>query len=189
MPKILSSVTAAILIAGIIPNSGFGASDPQTQPAVWTPKETQLVSMAFTTHYSCDGFRDKVQAILLDLGARKEDLKVREAGCSAPEGRPSPAARVSIKMSVLTPATDAANASVVPAHWKTVELRGNGSRYLDPGDCELVDQVRQQVLALFTTRNVDATITCTPHQLSPTGPVLKVDVLSAAPEKNALADR
>ncbi len=189
MRKLLKAITAAIAIAGVVPNSGFGATDPQTQPAVWTPKETQFVSMGFTTLYSCDGLRDKVQAILLDLGARKDDLKVREYGCSAPEGRPSRVAGVSIKMSVLTPATDAQSPSVVPAYWKTVELRGNGSRYLDPGDCELVDQVRQQVLPLFTTRNVEADIHCTPHQLSPTGPVLKVEVLSPAPEKKAVAER
>jgi hypothetical protein len=187
MRKILQVVTGTIVLAGAIPTLGFAAADPQPQSAVWISKETQLVSMAFTTHYSCDGFRDKVHAILLDLGARKEDLKVRESGCSAPDGRPSPMARVAITMSVLAPTGNAAADSAIPAQWKTVELRGNSSRYLDPGDCELVDQVRQQLLPLFTTRNLDANISCTPHQLSPTGPVLKVDVLSPTPEKDALA--
>jgi hypothetical protein len=38
--------------------------------------------------------------------------------------------------------------------------------------------VKQQVLPLFTTRNVDLKSTCIPHQLTPGGTQLTADVLA-----------
>src|SRR5579872_2911166 len=65
------------------------AEENSTQPAQWTQKEFQFVYQGFTTHYSCDGLRDKVQSILMELGARK-DSKVYELGCTSNLGRPDP---------------------------------------------------------------------------------------------------
>src|SRR5690242_12321576 len=54
-------------------NAPTAAGEPQS--AVWTEKELTFVYQGFTTRYSCDGLRDKVRGVLLDLGAQKKGLK------------------------------------------------------------------------------------------------------------------
>ncbi len=153
------------------------AGEPQS--AVWTEKELTFVYQGFTTRYSCDGLRDKVRGVLLDLGARKKGLKVSELGCASPAGRPDPFPGVRVKMSVLQPAS-ASNASQasVPAHWKPVDLKLRDSFAIDSGECELVEQIRDKILPLFATRNVELKTTCVPHQASPGRPSLKLEVLA-----------
>src|SRR5581483_3919540 len=151
-----------------------------TQPAVWTQKEVQFTYMGFTTHYTCDGLRDTVRDMLLQLGARKDDLKVYEQPCSRPD-RPDPFPGVKIKMSVLEPApamtersarksqagagTPGSDAPVVEAHWKPIKLPYRTTALEAAGQCELLEQFKQKVLPLFTTRNVDLHASCVPHQL------------------------
>jgi hypothetical protein len=75
---------------------------PEGVPAVWKTQELRFDYIGFTSKYSCDGLRDKVESVLLLLGARR-DLEVRPFGCSrmgAPESLPS----LQIKVSTLIPA-------------------------------------------------------------------------------------
>jgi hypothetical protein len=149
------------------------------QSAVWTQKEFQFTYQGFTTKYSCDGLRDKVRQILLQFGARKEDLKVYGYGCSS-SGRPDIFPGVSVKMSVLVPAGSAATtqgAPALPSHWQAVRLKLDNSSLAEAGECELIEQVKHKVLPLFTSRNVDLQDFCVPHQLSPGGTRLVADVL------------
>ena len=159
------------------------AAEP-VQPAVWTPKQLRFVYSGFTTKYSCDGLRDKMRQVLLKLGAREDDLVVAEAGC--PDlGRPTTFPTVDIKMNVLKPAPPpppGANAPpAVPAQWQLVDL----TQYRDPlnaaGDCELIEQLKERVVPLFTTRKIEYRSNCVPNQLA-LGTVLKVEVLM--PKKN-----
>jgi hypothetical protein len=158
----------------------LAAASPPTW-AVWTPKELRFVYMGFTSHYSCDGLRDKMRAILLQLGARP-DFDIRAVPCSGDFGRPSEFPGVTVKMNVLTPWDSArANAAVtpVPAHWKLVELSTDRDPLREAGDCELIEQVKPRVLPLFSTRNIDYHSTCIPNQLSVGGTQLKAEVLIA----------
>ena len=150
-----------------------------TQPAVWTQKEVQFTYMGFTTHYTCDGLRDTVRDMLLQLGARKDDLKVYEEPCSRPD-RPDPFPGVRIKMSVLQPAAAApgsSDAPIVEAYWKPIKLPYRTTALDAAGQCELLEQFKQKVLPLFTTRNVDLHAACVPHQLEPIGTSLQAEVL------------
>ncbi len=152
----------------------------EPQSAVWTEKELTFVYQGFTTKYSCDGLRDKVRGVLLDLGAQKKGLKVTQLGCTSPTGRPDPFPGVRVKMSVLQPATEAAaNQTIVPAHWKPIDLKLRDSFAIDSGECELVEQIRHKILPMFATRNVELKTTCVPHQASPGRPILKLEVLAA----------
>jgi hypothetical protein len=158
-----------------------GAAAVESQPGVWTEEELTFVYMGFTTRYSCDGLRDKVRGVLLDLGAQKKDLKVQELGCSSPTGRPDPFPGVRVKMRVLQPASGPAAAydpAPVPAHWKPVDLKLRDSFTTDSGECELVEQIRHNIVPLFAARNVDLKTTCIPHQASATRPSLKLEVLA-----------
>ena len=149
--------------------------------AVWTPKELRFVYMGFTSHYSCDGLRDKMRAILLQLGARP-DLDIRAVPCSGNFGRPTEFPGVTAKMNVLKPwDAGSANAAAtpVPAHWKLVEISTDRDPLREAGDCELIEQVKSRVLPLFTTRHIEYHSTCIPNQLTVGGTVLKAEVLIA----------
>jgi hypothetical protein len=162
---------------------GLGACVPvlaadATEPAVWTQKEVQFTYMGFTTHFTCDGLRDAVREMLLQLGARKDDLKVYEQPCTRPD-RPDPFPGVNIKMSVLqpAPATPDSGAPVVEAYWKPIKLPYRATTLDAAGQCELLEQFKHTVLPLFTTRNVDLKASCVPHQLEPLGTSLQAEVL------------
>ncbi len=149
--------------------------------AVWTPKELRFVYMGFTSHYSCDGLRDKMRSILLQLGARP-DLTVREVPCSGLAGRPTEFPGVTVHMNVLAPwdpAKAPPNATPVPAHWKDVEISTDRDPLREAGDCELIEQVKSRVLPLFYARHVDYHSSCIPNQLQIGGTQLKADVLIA----------
>jgi hypothetical protein len=161
-------------------DDGAQAAPPvDTEFAVWTPKEIQFTYMGFTTHYTCDGLRDTIKEMLLQLGARKDDLKVTEQPCSGDPGRPDPFPGVKIKMSVLqpAPATLSSDTPVVQAHWKSVKLPYRETGINAAGQCELLEQFNRTILPLFTTRNVDVHTSCVPHQLEPLGTKLQAEVL------------
>jgi hypothetical protein len=155
----------------------------EPQLAVWTDKELTFVYQGFTTRYSCDGLRDKVRGVLLDLGAEKKGLKVMELGCSSPSGRPDPFPGVRVKLKVLQPAgsVDPRQTDQIPvaAHWQPLDLKLRDSFSNDSGECELVEQIRHSIVPLFATRNVDLKTSCIPHQASAARPSLKMEVLVA----------
>lgn len=176
-------LASAALVALLVP-AAWAAGTDASEPAVWTLKEFQFIYQGFTSKYSCDGLRDKMREILLQLGARKNDLKISDWGCAGSSGVPDPFPGVAVKMSVLVPAAASATASpaeVVPGHWKPVILKLDRSSLSEAGECELVEQVKQKVLPLFTTRNVALKSECIPHQLTPGGTQLSAEVL--APEQ------
>jgi len=156
------------------------------ESAVWAPKELNFAYQGFTTKYSCDGLQDRMRRVLIKLGARP-DLRVRGYGCTRLAG-PDPFAGVSIKMNVLQPAGKEGGPAV-PVHWQRVDLL-TGLYEHDPvdaaADCELIGQIKQKVLPLFATRNVDYHSTCEAHHLVPGGTRLKAEVLVA--DERAAAD-
>lgn len=190
----LAPVAAACALAFPVQAAQTGAAPAEdAQSAVWAQKELTFIYQGFTTRYSCDGLRDKVWGVLLDLGAEKKGLKVQEWGCSSPFGRPDPFPGVRVKMSVLQPAGASADDKQTPvaAHWKPVDLKLRDSYSIDSGECELVEQIRQKIVPLFATRNVDLKSDCIPHQATATRPTLKLEVLvpDKQNEKVAAADK
>lgn len=178
----LSAAALALLLSFAAPSRSQAPADtaPPTW-AIWTPKELRFTYMGFTAHYSCDGLRDKMRSILLQLGARP-DLTVREVPCSGLAGRPTEFPGVTVHMSVLAPwdaAKANANATPVPAHWKIVQISTDVDPLREAGDCELIEQVKSRVLPLFNARHVDYHSSCIPNQLQIGGTQLKAEVLVA----------
>jgi hypothetical protein len=152
-------------------------SEPAHELAVWVPMQLNLVYPHSTTTYSCDGLAARVKSILLKLGARP-DLDVRGYGCTQLTG-PDPLAGVKIRMNVL----EAAGARPgLAAHWKRVDLLADRSVQEAAADCELIDQVAEKILPLFTVRNVDYNATCQSRNPLPGSTRLKADVLLADPQ-------
>jgi hypothetical protein len=123
--------------------------------------------------------------VLIKLGAR-HDVQVHGYGCTRLVG-PDPFAGVRIKMNVLQPSGPQAGRAV-PAHWKMVDLLTDYDNH-DPvdaaADCELIGEIKQKVLPLFATRNVDYRSTCERRQLVLGGTRLKAEVLVADPSAAA----
>jgi hypothetical protein len=165
------------------------ASPADAVSAVWVDKQKRYTYMGFTSRYSCDGLRDKIRKTLLMFGAAK-DLKVVSLACPNGFGRPTTFPGVSIDMRVLIPAPDTAAAAnapkPVPAHWKLVDLTARRDPLDVAGDCELIEQIKEQILPLFTTRNVQYQSTCIPNQLQIGSTQLKAEFLIAdEPAKSA----
>src|ERR1700674_4707566 len=57
--------------------------------AVWKEQRLSFFYMGRTSRYTCDGLRDKVRAMLLDLGARR-DLRITALGCEDTSARAQP---------------------------------------------------------------------------------------------------
>jgi hypothetical protein len=164
--------TAFVAIAGLAGACAWAA--PPEDSAVWVPKEFTFRYQGFTTQYSCDGLRDKMRKLLLELGARP-DLDVSNYGCTRLSGTdPFPGVRV--RMHVLQPGAAQAGQAVA-AHWDKVDLLARRDPIDATADCELILQIKQQVLPLFATRNVDYSSTCNKRQLVPGGTRLTADVL------------
>jgi hypothetical protein len=185
-------ITVLALTLGV--GTGAALADPgaapsqASQPAKWVSRNVDFTYQGFTSQYSCDGLRSSVVTILRAFGARRKDLQVQITPCAAignSEISFSPGVRGTI--SVLVPATAAEVSSgdprIVQAHWKTVDLMH--SRKLDNehgGQCELLEQSKRGLLPMFTTRNLDFTSNCIPHQTFSGGMTFKVDVLQADPK-------
>jgi hypothetical protein len=60
-----------------------------------------------------------------------------------------------------------------------VDLPPERDPLLKAADCELIQQVRQEVLPLFATRNVEGSTTCEPRLIVPGSTQLKAQVLVA----------
>lgn len=186
--RLASAAAAATLLAAL----PVLAAAEDGVPAVWTPKHIQFVYQGFTTHYSCDGLQDRIRVMLEKLGAR--DLKVQQFACVRPSG-PTLFPGVQVTMQVLVPASsaDAASqakdkspAAPVQAQWKSVDLMPANASYEEQGNCELIEQFKRTFLPLFTTRNVQYTATCVPHQIT-LGTHLSAEVL-VPPAKVASED-
>jgi hypothetical protein len=188
-PGVGISITAAGVLLGV---TAWAAAAEATstleisaESAVWTSRELNFVYQGFTAQYSCEGLRDRMAEVLRQLGARG-DLDVRESGCVS-LGQPDAFPGVRIRMNVLQPATAGTSAAAVPAHWKRVDLTGSRGP-LETGECELLEQIRTQILPLFATRRLEYGSNCQPHQLQLGGTWLRAEVLVPDPNP-AAADR
>jgi hypothetical protein len=181
---LLTALAAGLGMSPAVSFSAPAAAAPGPS-AHWVERKLDYTYMGFTSKYSCDGLEDNVRQVLLALGARKADLKIHSLGCTRFNG-PEPFPGVSASFWVLEPLTpdqvskvgdNGANAS----QWQSVDLtRLNGAQW-DQGQCELLEQMKQKVLPLFTSRNVDFHSSCFPHSVSLGEIQFKADVLRPAP--------
>jgi len=156
--------------------------------ATWKKHDLNFSFVGFTTDYSCGGFEDKVGLLLQAAGARA-DAKV-VASCMAPMGGPQKISTAHVVFRALVPrqAGDDRHAPPpVQAAWKAVHLRARAPEDLGEGDCELVEQFATKILPLFTVRDIENQMTCTPNELNLGGINLKFRVLAPLPKPKPAA--
>lgn len=175
-----------LLLLAVLGTAGVAQAQETDAPAAhWVQRKLNFTYMGFTTKYSCDGLRDNVRDTLLALGARKKDLNIQSQGCTRFVGvEPFPGVRATFW--VLEPVTpdEAAKGGgnlVQATQWKTVNLVRDPDFRTGQGQCELLDQLKQKALPLFTSRNLDFHSSCVPHEITLGDIRFSVDVLRAAP--------
>lgn len=171
--------------------------------AIWIEKDLAFSYMAFTTFYSCSGLRDKVRWVLREIGARP-GFKVRVRGCvnlTGPELMPRVEIRAALPMEA-TPelladlerqapkreliarvtgksATEAT--AQFATRWRQIRFDPTATSRIEPGDCELMEQLRDAVFVPFGLRLVEDSMSCPPKQVVLYGIRLSVEVLEPVP--------
>lgn len=200
------ALVGSLLLAGLsCVHDGVAAEAQAPVQAIWKPQEINFYFQSFTTFYSCRSLADKVERLLIGLGA-SPDTKVRSTSCYGNEIARMPHLRINVTSPIeATPAalaelektrstreltarvrgeraTDASDQ--FPAHWRQVSL-SRGEFNLEPGDCELIEQLKRKVLPKLAVRIVKDNMQCAPNQLSLGQPKLEVEVLAEIPEQSS----
>lgn len=151
--------------------------------AVWLPQVVNFTYQADDTVYTCSSLWQKVTGILAHLGARRT-APVERTTCDdfahtvrLQIALESPAAATEQTLLAMTDydSTDMLAARVrgmqlpsagdvprFPAAWTTLTLRNPAMR-LTAGDCELVHQLRKQVLPKLSVEVLNEPTRCTPN--------------------------
>ena len=200
-----------ILLCTCAAGVAFSAETPAPPPsdapvqAVWKSQEIKFYYQSFTTFYSCSSLETKVKRLLIAVGANR-DMKIRTRSCmSAHEISRMPYVEITLVSPVeATPEVlaefdktkstrelvarvrgDAKEAELAttqfPAQWKRVSL-SRGKLNLEPGDCELIDQLKDKVLPKLAIKIVDDNVECVPGRISMSQPRLVVDALAPMPK-------
>ena len=177
---------------GLAAASFVWAADEDAGPpvaAVWKEQHLSFFYRGRTSRYSCDGLRDKVRAMLLDLGARR-DLTVTAVGCEDTAdrvrlGSPGPSLHIVFSSPALpdpqaTPPrpTDPAKFN---ARFETFTIGSDVFRNLGAADCELVGEFAHQILPRLVTRGLRQDIVCVPFQQSGGRFLVRGEILKSSP--------
>ena len=171
--------TVLVLAAGIA-NAQSAADDAVVQ-AVWKPQRMNFVYRGYSTLYSCRSLQQKLEKILMTVGARG-GIELRTYSCddelaiarfqialtSPVEATPENVERLTsfdtrdelvarVRGEHLPTAEDLPR---FPAVWKTISFARSREMKLSPGDCELVQQLRQHILPRMAVQIVNDQVRC-----------------------------
>jgi hypothetical protein len=164
-PGTIHAILMILAVAGTAGSECAIAAAP-TDDAVtvtWEHRHATFNYFGTTTAYNCDALASQVGRILMYFGARKNP-KVSARGC--PLERPSHDAWVDADFEVPLPSGDHDATGGVPARWNRVELNARKPAFMDSGDCELIQDLRELVLGNFHLRKLDYSTSCFPHALT-----------------------
>ena len=195
------SVTVSSSVAARTPDPPSRAL--QIVEAVWKVQSLSFAYSGYATVYSCDALLAKVRGILQGLGAR-DTLRIRSMGCTdmVTHGRmeitlESPVVATPESIEALTTydskqelvarvrnehLASAEDIQRFPAAWKTISMTRDRSLKLGPSDCELVEQLRRDVLPHMSIRVEYDRLRCSPVFGNIGQPQLRVAALVALAE-------
>jgi hypothetical protein len=179
MSKIIGCM-AVLLLTGSVAHAQ-SQPDPAVIEAVWKPQRINFVYHGYSTLYSCSGLQDKLEKILTTVGAR-DGVELRAYSCddaqsiarfqialaSPVEATPENVAELTsydahdelvarVRGERLATAEDVQR---FPAEWKTISFARSREMRLAPGDCELVQQLREHVLPHMSVQIVTDRVHC-----------------------------
>ena len=171
---------AVLLLSGSVAHA---ESQPDTAvvEAVWKPQRINFVYRGYSTLYSCSGLQAKLEKILTTVGARG-GIELRAYSCDDELSTArfqivlaSPVEATQENVAALT--TYDAHEELVarvrgerlasaedlprfPAVWKTISFARSREMRLEPGDCELVLQLRRHILPRMSVQIVNDRVRC-----------------------------
>jgi hypothetical protein len=195
--KSRASFLAAMCGSLLLPLASGAAENSAPVQATWKTQEIRYSYVGFTTAYDCNAAEDRLKAILRALGAH-EQTRVSAQGCDF--SRPSRNFFITVTTATPVPLADAPKATstasssreellkrlgvasqqldeTFPAEWKTVQLSRDRKLDLEPGDCELMQGLRDHVLPKLSVKIVADRVQCIPKQVSIQTPELTVSAL------------
>ena len=197
------SVTVSSSVAARTPDPPSRAL--QIVEAVWKVQSLSFAYSGYATVYSCDALFRKVSDILQTLGAR-DTLRIRSFGCTdmVTHGRmeitlESPVEATPENIEALTTydskqelvarvrserLASAEDVQRFPATWKTISMTRERALKLGPSDCELVEQLRRDVLPHMSIRVESDRLRCSTVFGNIGQPQLRVAALVALPEEH-----
>jgi hypothetical protein len=158
--------------------------------AVWKEQHLRFIYMGRTARYSCEGLRDKVSAMLIELGVRR-DLHITALGCEAAAAR-TQVATLGPSLTIVFSAPALPDTAAKPLHaadstidarFESFTLTNDAFRNMDAADCELVEQFARQILPKLATRHVTEDITCVPFQRSGGRFLVRGEILTTLPSR------
>jgi hypothetical protein len=195
----------ALLAFGMV-RLAAAAESPQTVQAVWQPQEVTFQYFGSNTAYNCDSLSDKLERILVKAGVR-EGVRVSTAGCFGNR----PQRSISVRIAMLAPVTvgdkdqgalsaekqqevikrvggkSGVDMQPFAATWETIDLSKDRALNIEAGDCELIEQLRKNVLPKLRMKIVDSQTSCIPNQISAFVPRLIVSALVPLKQPDAIA--
>jgi hypothetical protein len=175
----------------------------QIVEAVWKVQSLNFVYRGYATMYSCDALLDKVRDILQSLGARNT-MSIRSSGCMdmVTHGRmeitlESPVEATPENIQALTSydskrqlvarvrnerLDSAQDLQRFPATWRSISMSRDKQLKLGPSDCDLVDQLRRDVLPRMAIRVEYERLHCSEVFGNIGQPQLRVAALVALPQ-------
>jgi hypothetical protein len=171
---------AVLLLSGSVAHAE-SQPDAAVVEAVWKPQRINFVYRGYSTLYSCSGLQAKLEKILTTVGARG-GIALRAYSCDDELSTArfqivlaSPVEATQENVAALT--TYDAHEELVarlrgeqlasaedlprfPAVWKTISFARSREMRLEPGDCELVQQLRRQILPRMSVQIVSDRVRC-----------------------------
>ncbi|HTT04332.1 MAG TPA: hypothetical protein VMF64_03520 [Steroidobacteraceae bacterium] len=148
-------------------------------PATWQQHRKTFNYIGISPTYSCVGLQDALTYLLQHSGA-KLNRPVTAYPCIG-GGGPSTLPSANLDFSTLQAAQGGGGSGNVDGVWRHVEFSMTRSNpQLHGSDCELVQEFKDNVLPMFTTRNVTSNLHCIPHQTIGNQFDLSFDVLAPA---------
>jgi len=180
--RLIASAWATVLLLSGSVAHAQSQPDAAVVEAVWKPQRINFVYRGYSTLYSCSGLQDKLETILTTMGARDGSIELRAYSCddvlsiarfeivlaSPVEATPENVQELTsydvhdelvarVRGEQLASAEDLPR---FPAVWKTISFARSREMKLAPGDCELVQQLRQSILPRMSVQIVNDRVHC-----------------------------
>jgi hypothetical protein len=188
------------LVAGVVLTATFAGAEESTAPvqARWQARDVQATFAGLHTAYNCDAVEHRLQRMLAVLGAHPH-TNVLVTGCAT--NRIAKTFFIRVKTATAVPAnqpneSDAKEellrrigsksvygAELFPATWKTIDLTKVRELHFEPGDCELLELIQEQILPKLGAEVSAVRLHCTPGRSLGRLPAFPVTMLVAGADK------
>lgn len=201
-----TTFVSLLALLAVAPTAVMANSDePRNVTAIWKAQQVNFEYRGYSTIYTCRSLEDKLEIILRSVGAR-DDVRLQSYVCDEQLGiarfqvsmqSPVVASEQNVRELTTHDSKDelvarvngeqlpsAADVERFPAVWKTVSFARDRQMRLERGDCELVQQLRQQILPRMSVQIVQDNVRCS-SALGNAGPP-RLTVSALVPAKRSM---